>query len=98
MMTVRLMRRGQLSDDERKSLQGCFPGETFTYRQASPKSGNDWLKFCRDTNADLVILPAEKPLPTSAMQAGFTHVAFTPQGPQRLVRLVPEFEPLQKPR
>ena len=98
-MHVLVMRRPPLTEGEKQKLEEKFPKvQNFFYHHLSPENGEEWLYWCQSFTAwredVVVVLPQEKPLPTKAMEAGFTHIAFTPEGPKRLVRVIPEFEPL----
>ena len=98
-MHVLVMRRPPLTEGEKQKLEEKFPEvRNFSYYSFSPQNGEEWLACCQCFDAwredVVVVLPQEKPLPTKAMEAGFTHIAFTPEGPKRLVRVIPEFEPL----
>jgi hypothetical protein len=92
--TVLLMRRGELSEDELAALESAFPeGTQFEFVADSPDSGDEWLESCTGSDADLVVLPQEQPLPTKAMEAGFSHIVFLPgKGWKKLIKVVPVFE------
>ncbi len=74
-------------------LQRCFPkGSAFEWQRSDPKDYREHAEDCRRLKPAAVILPMERPIPSVAMEEGFAHVAFLPNGTVgKLEPLAPKF-------
>jgi hypothetical protein len=80
---------------ERQALKSRY-GDDITFIRTDPKDHEEHARQCREYQPVAVLLPMERPIPSTAMEEGFAHVAFVPgTGGARLGRLeplVPQFE------
>ena len=79
---VLLMRRDQqsLTFEELRVLEESFPDCDLNFQRSDARDYLEHEKICEEFKPDLVLLPREKPIPSTAMQKGFRHVTFTPDG------------------
>lgn len=92
-----LLRRDaiSLSDEEKRLLQEAFPGREIEFMRTDPRDYKEHAAQCDQIQPAAVVLPGERPIPVLAMEKGFAHVAFTPDG---LVELeIEQLRPIFKP-
>ncbi|HEX9831202.1 MAG TPA: hypothetical protein VGA94_05895 [Thermodesulfobacteriota bacterium] len=78
---ILVIRRDDLTPEEKQELEAHYGQATeFVYRQAAPRTPEQWLEECRTFGAQIVVLPSEEPLPMLAMREGFPHITFTAEG------------------
>lgn len=89
---ILLMRRPSLNSAEVRQLYSALTwADSFKWRFKNPSSEEEWFAACKEINPDYVILPDEQPLQMKAVEAGFKHIAFTPNGPQRFLGVTTKF-------
>lgn len=97
MKTVILLRRdpNDLRPAERRALQERY-GANVNLVRTDPADHLQHAQQCRELKPAAVLLPLEKPIPSTAMEEGVAHIAFVPgTGGMRVGRLkplVPQFE------
>ncbi len=93
--TVLLLRRDpeSLREAEREVLDRLFP-EGYTVMRTDPRNFQDHIDNCMQFRAQMVVLPADKPIPEAALEQGFRHMFFTPIGPQELLSIEVETRPI----
>lgn len=91
-----LLRRNEegLSAQEIQMLQRAFPGREITFKRTDPRDYREHADQCDALKPAAVLLPLERPIPSLAMERGFPHMAFMPDG---LMELQPLAEPSFKP-
>lgn len=92
---VIILRRdeSQLSQEEVAAIKAKFPGKQVVFKRTDPRDYKEHAAQCEELQPTVVILPLERPIPSVAMEKGFQHIAFTPQGLLELDPLVPKFKP-----
>lgn len=93
---VMLVRRGYLTDGERKVVEQHFPGAELHFRLTNPQSPEDHLANCREHRPNIIFLP-QKPLLVPAMEVGFHHVIVISGQLMELMAVKPEFKPFKLP-
>lgn len=89
-----VMRRDKPTLEERLALQEKFPKDEFHFIRTDPKDYIEHDELCKKHNADVVLLPREKPIPVQAMERGVAHVTLVPgKGLSMLVELHPILVP-----
>ena len=86
---VLILRRDpeELTANEKKSIEEKFP-EGVEYQRVDPADFLEHDRLCRELNPVAVLLPRERPIPTLAIEHGFSHVIVDPEG------VVMELQPL----
>lgn len=94
MVLILVLRKNpeDLSFAEKRFIEDAYP-EGVEYRRVDPTNYSEHDEFCRTLNPAMVILPMERPIPSLAMEHGYRHIAFTPDGPMELVSLHTQFKP-----
>lgn len=94
---VVILRRDEkdLKPEEIVAIRNAFPGKEVKFRRTDPRDYREHAAQCEEFGPAAVILPLERPIPSLAMEKGFQHVVFTPNGLMELEPLVPTFKPFQ---
>lgn len=88
-----LLLRSTITGEQIATLRREIPYVAFDIFGSNPADYREHAANCERLRPDLVVLPTEKTVPSLAMERGFAHVAISPEGVQKLVRVVPEFVP-----
>lgn len=92
---VTVLRRDEsdLTVDEIAAVRAMFPDKEVVFRRTDPQDYQEHAAQCEELQPAAVLLPRERPIPSLAMEKGFQHIAFTPNGLMELKSLNPTFRP-----
>lgn len=95
---VILLRRSyqDLTDEEITMLKNAFPTRWLKFVTTNPRTHEEHLADCRKHQAIAVVLPTEKPIPETAMRAGFPHLTVQDGQVVKLKEERPVFEPFEE--
>lgn len=93
---ILLLRRdvADLTAEEKTAIQECYP-DGVEYRRIDPANYLEHDEICKTFHPVAVLLPRERPIPSLAMEHGYRHITYTPQGLLELLPLQPKFEPFR---
>jgi len=93
---VLMMRRSpeDLNAGQDAAIRDLFLGCQVTFERIDPVDYLEHAAICRKLKPDMVLLPREQPVPSLAMEEGFTHCVVSPDGTvMRLLPITPQFVP-----
>lgn len=94
MKVILLLRRDakSLTEHERLVLHGAFPDDDIRFIRADPTNYREHYEICTAVGAAAVLLPAENPIPSLAMERGIPHITVVDNKCLELLPLKPEFK------
>lgn len=92
---VTILRRDEsdLTMGEIATVRAKFPDREVVFRRTDPRDFKEHAAQCEEFQPTAVLLPRERPIPSLAMEKGFQHIAFTPNGLMELESINPTFRP-----
>jgi len=91
-----LVLRREVSQEERTAFEKKFPGRSLRFECVNSRDHLEHAAICTERNPVAVLLPKDRPIPSTAMEHGFAHVTIAPDGEVlELLPLIPHFKPFQ---
>lgn len=97
MAKVLVMRRGisDLKQEEVDAIRAALGGKPIDFITIFSPNHIEHAVICRAHRPDLILLPLETPIPTTAMAEGFRHVTMIDGRLHRLKEIKAVFEPYE---
>lgn len=93
-VTVLMLRRDEsdLREEEVTAVKNAL-GKEVIFKRTDPRDYLEHDAQCLELNAEMVMLPLDRPIPSKAMERGVPHVVVINDQLMQLLPLVPQFKP-----
>jgi len=95
MIRIGILRRNGLTPLEEALVHKMFPNQPVEFISLHPSDHLEHAQLCDDRQVDLVFLPKDRPIPSTAMERGIPHVCVVGSSIIELMPMKFEFKPFR---